>query len=174
MKIIVIIAVIWISRTLIRAYRQAREQREAERIYYERQRQQEIQAARAAALREEWRQRQLEAKAETMRLVSAERARAEREKAERRDAERAQKEAEKARKAAFEKEQAEADMEHYAVLRSRYMDLYDTLEAELRADTTTDKRRITIQRQLLQLEEKLYSLDCKRSQAYYITMKGAC
>ena len=170
MKIIVIIAVIWISRALIRAYRQDREQREAERIY----RQQEIQAARAAALREEWRQRQLEAKAETMRLVSAERARAEREKAERRDAERAQKEAEKARKAAFEKEQAEADMEHYAVLRSRYMDLYDTLEAELRADTTTDKRRITIQRQLLQLEEKLYSLDRKRSQAYYITMKGAC
>ena len=170
MKVIVIIAVIWISRALIRAYRQDREQREAERIYYERQRQQEIQAARAAALREEWRQRQLEAKAETMRLVSAERARV----AERRDAERAQKAAEKARKAAFEKEQAEADMEHYAVLRSRYMDLYDTLEAELRADTTTDKRRITIQRQLLQLEEKLYSLDRKRSQAYYTTMKGAC
>ena len=127
----------------------------------------------------EWRQAKAQAAAEAARIAAAERARMAQERAERqaqeqarKEAERAQKAAEKERKAAFAREQAEADLEHFEVIRAGYMDLMDVLEEELQAETTTDKRRLTIRRQLLTLEEKLYRLDQRRAKAYF--MKGAC
>ena len=191
MSVIIIVAFIWGMSAVVRAAAKAGEQRKAMRAYQERQRSQALQAARAAAAREEWkrlelarqeewRQRQLEAKIETARLIALERGRMEKEKAERRaleqaqkDAERARKEAEKAHKAEFERQQAEADLEHMEAIRQGYMDLMDALEAEAAESTTTAKRRVTIQRQLLTLEEKLYKIDTKRAKAYYL-VKGAC
>ena len=180
MAIIILIGMVYAIRALVRAGSAARAQRRAAQLYYERQRQQALQAARAAALREEYRQRQLEARQETARLISAERARQEQERQERREqeqrakeAQRAEKEAQKAQKAAIAREQAQADMEHYETIRQGYMDLCDLLQEEMQESTTTAKRRVAIQRQLLTLEEKLYKIDQRRAKAYYI-VKGAC
>ena len=60
MAIIILIGMVYAIRALVRAGSAARAQRRAAQLYYERQRQQALQAARAAALREEYRQRQLE------------------------------------------------------------------------------------------------------------------
>lgn len=88
--------------------------------------------------------------------------------------ERDRKAEEKARKAAFERQQAEEDLEHYAAIREGYLDLMAELELELKASYTTEKRRNTIRRQLLALEEKMYKIDQKRARAYYLANeKGA-
>lgn len=180
MAIIILIGMVYAIRALVRAGSAARAQRRAAQLYYERQRQQALQAARAAALREEYRQRQLEARQETARLISAERARQEQERQERREqeqrakeAQRAEKEAQKARKAAIAREQAEEDMEHYAGMRDAYTELIDALREELADSSITQKRRNTVQRQILDLEEKVYKIDQRRAKAYYI-VKGAC
>lgn len=177
MAIIILIGMVYAIRALVRAGSAARAQRRAAQLYYERQRQQALQAARAAALREEYRQRQLEARQETARLISAERARQEQERREQeqraKEAQRAEKEAQKARKAAIAREQAEEDMEHYAGMRDAYTELIDALREELADSSTTQKRRNTVQRQILDLEEKVYKFDQRRAKAYYI-VKGAC
>ena len=58
-------------------------------------------------------------------------------------------------------------------MRDSYTDLIESMTAEAQASTTTDKRRNTLQRQILQLEEKVYKLDQRRAKAYYLA-KGAC
>lgn len=173
MSIIILIGFIWGVSKLCQAAAQARRQRKAIQA-------QQAQAARAAYLREEWRRQQLAAKEETARLVSAERARMAAEKERQRqeaqaakEAEQARKAAEKAAKEAVAREQAQADMEHYETIRQGYMDLCDLLQEEMQESTTTAKRRVAIQRQLLTLEEKLYKIDQRRAKAYYI-VKGAC
>ena len=180
MSIILIVGILWGLSALCRAAKQAAAQARIERAARARALENARRAARQAQLMEEWRQQQLAAKQETARLISAERARmqAEREEARRaaqeaKEMERAQKEAEKAAKAAIVREQAQADMEHYETIRQGYMDLCDLLQAEMQESTTTAKRRVAIQRQLLTLEEKLYKIDAKRAKAYYI-VKGAC
>lgn len=194
MSIVIIVGFVWVLSAVCRSATKAAEQRRAIKAQHALAIRRAQEAARAAQLREEyrqqqaaareaWKQQQLAAKEETARLISAQRARMEVERAwakaeaqAQRDAEKAareaQKAAEKAAKAALEREQAQADMEHYEALRQGYMDLYDLLQEEMEDSTTTAKRRVTIQRQLLALEEKLYKLDQRRAKAYYI-VKGA-
>ena len=132
---------------------------------------------------EAWRRQQLAAKEETARLISAERARmqAEREEARRaeqeaREQEKARREAQKAAKREYERQQAEADLEYLDGLRAGYIDLLDALEEELNASTTSDKRRLTLRRQMLNTEEKLHRLDTKMAKAYFTAnmAKEAC
>lgn len=198
MSVILIIGLFWGLSSLCKAGRQARAQRRAIKAQHALAIRRAQEAARAAqmrevyrqqqlAAREVWKQQQLAAKAETARLISEERARMDLERARAkaeaqaqreaeqaaREAQKAQKAAEKAAKAAMEREQAQADMEHYEALRQGYMDLYDLLQEEMKDSSTTVKRRATIQRQLLGLEEKLHKIDTKRAKAYYL-VKGAC
>ena len=158
MSIVIIIGLIWGLSSLCKAARQAAAQRRAIQAQHALAIRRAQEAARAAQLREEYRQQQIAARAETARLISAEQAR---------------KAAEKAAKAAVAREQAQADMEHYETIRQGYMDLCDLLQKEMQESTTTAKRRVAIQRQLLTLEEKLYKIDQRRAKAYYI-VKGAC
>ena len=191
MSIVIIIGLIWGLSSLCKAARQAAAQRRAIQAQHALAIRRAQEAARAAQLREEyrqqqaaareaWKQQQLAARAEQARLISAERARMEEERARakaeaqaQREAEQAAKAAEKAQKAAIAREQAQADMEHYEVIRQGYMDLCDLLQKEMEDSTTTAKRRVAIQRQLLTIEEKLYKIDTKRAKAYYL-VKGAC
>lgn len=180
MSIIVIIGFIWGMSALCRAAKQAAAQARVERAARARALENARRAARQAQLMEEWRQQQLATKQETARLISAERARMAQERAERialeqarKEEEKAQKEAEKAAKREFERQQAEADLEHFAAMRDSYTNLIESMTAEAQASTTTDKRRNTLQRQILQLEEKVYKLDQRRAKAYYLA-KGAC
>lgn len=180
MSIVIIIGLIWGLSSLCKAARQAAVQRRAIQAQHALAIRRAQEAARAAQLREEYRQQQMAARAETARLISAERARMAEEKERQRqeaqaakEAEQARKAAEKAAKEAVAREQAQADMEHYETIRQGYMDLCDLLQEEMQESTTTAKRRVAIQRQLLTLEEKLYKIDQRRAKAYYI-VKGAC
>ena len=89
---------------------------------------------------------------------------------------RAQKEAEKAAKREHERQQAEADLEYLDGLRAGYMNLLDALEEEMNASTTSDKRRLTLRRQMLNTEEKLHRLDTRMAKAYFTAnlAKEAC
>lgn len=198
MSIILIVGILWGISALCRAAQQAAAQARVERAARTRALENARRAARQAQLMEEWRQQQLAAKQETARLISAERARMAQERAERiaaqqevqarlawereearraaqeaKEMEKAQKEAEKAAKREYERQQAEADLEHFAAMRDSYTDLIESMTAEAQASTTTDKRRNTLQRQILQLEEKVYKIDQRRAKAYYLA-KGAC
>lgn len=183
MSIIIIIGLIWGVSALCRAGAQAAQQARIERAARARALENARRAARQAQLMEEWRQQQLAAKAETARLISAERARmqAEREEARRaaqeaKEQEQARREAQKAAKREYERQQAEADLEYLDGLRAGYMDLLDALEEELNASTTSDKRRLTLRRQMLNTEEKLHRLDTKMAKAYFTAnlAKEAC
>ena len=183
MSIIVIIGLIWGFSALCRAGRQAAQQARIERAARARALENARRAARQAQLMEDWRRQQLAAKAEAARLISAERARmqAEREEARRaeqeaKEQEKARREAQKAAKREYECQQAEADLEYLDGLRAGYMDLLDALEEELNASTTSDKRRLTLRRQMLNTEEKLHRLDTKMAKAYFTAnlAKEAC
>lgn len=98
MSLLLIIAIIWGASALIRASKEAKRQREAER-------QRKEAAARSAELARmtaEWKQRQAEAKAETARLIALEREQMRQAKEQERQAKALEKE-EKERKAADEK-----------------------------------------------------------------------
>lgn len=62
--------------------------------------------------------------------------------------------------------QAQADLEHLDIIRAQYMALYDELEQERNATDTTPRRRQQLIRQMITLEEKLYSVDRRRNAAY--------
>lgn len=191
MALFVIIGLFWGLSSLCKAAQRKAAERRAIQAQHALAIRRAQEAARAAQLREEyrqqqaaareaWRQQQLAARAEQARLISAERARMAEEKERQRqeaqaakEAEQAAKAAQKAQKAAIAREQAQADMEHYETIRQGYMDLCDLLQEEMQESTTTAKRRVAIQRQLLGLEEKLHRLDQRRAKAYYI-VKGAC
>ena len=69
MSVLLLIGLLWGASALIRAYRERMREREFERVDREiRQRK-----AEAARLREEWRRREAETKAETARLIALER-----------------------------------------------------------------------------------------------------
>ena len=183
MSIIIIIGLIWGFSALCRAGAQAAQQARIERAARARALENARRAARQAEMLEAWRRQQLAAKEETARLISAERARmqAEREEARRaeqeaREQEKARREAQKAAKREYERQQAEADLEYLDGLRAGYMDLLDALEEELNASTTSDKRRLTLRRQMLTTEEKLHRLDAKMAKAYFTAnlAKEAC
>ena len=80
--------------------------------------------------------------------------------------EKAQREAEKARKAQQARAQAQMELDHIEAQREQLMYLYDALEAERDADSTTQSRKNSLTRQLIGLEEKLYKLDARKAKAY--------
>ncbi len=82
-------------------------------------------------------------------------------------AERERKSVERAARREYERQQAETDLEYLEGLRAGYMDILDILEEELNDSTTSDKRRLTIRRQMLTTEEKLHRLDAKMAKAYF-------
>lgn len=186
--IILVVIVFAILKAIVNAIDQTIAQKRAARLQaLEEIRQQAIAAQlreereRHRQLVEEQRERQRQYMEQQTALVLAERerqraiaqARKEEEEA-RKQAIKIERELEKAEKREFQRQQAEEDLEYFAAIREGYMDLYEQLEEELNASTTTDKRRATIQRQLLTLEEKLHRLDQKRARAYYISQrKGA-
>ncbi len=87
----------------------------------------------------------------------------------RREAEREQ---ERQRKAEEARRQAKQDIDHLEVMREQYMTLYDLIEQERDAADTTAKRRAQLQRQLITLEEKLYSVERRKNKAYYILQEA--
>lgn len=179
MSIIVIIGMVWFASCLVRGCKDAKAKRAAHAAAIEQARR----SAQLARLTEDWRRQQAEARAYTQRQIADERARmqAEREETRRaaqeaREQERARREAQKAAKREYERQQAEADLEYLDGLRAGYMDLLDALEEEMHAATTSDKRRLTLRRQMLNTEEKLHRLDAKMAKAYFTanTVKEAC
>ena len=186
MTLIIVIALIW----GIGAASKSAKRRKAERAAHAYAIQRARDAARAAQLREEYRrqqaaakeayrQQQLAARAETARLISEERARMAEAKARARAEQeairaekQAEKEAERRRKSEFNRQQAQADLDHYEAQRQGYIDLLDALEAELTAYTTTERRRATLQRQILATEERLHKIDQRRAKAYFIAQEA--
>ncbi len=186
--IILVVIVFAILKAIVNAIDQTIAQKRAARLQaLEEIRQQAIAAQlqqereRHRQLVEEQRERQRQYMTQQAEVMLAERerqraiAQARREEEEaRKEAIRIEKELERAEKREFERAAAEADLEFYAEVRQGYLDLCEELEKELNASTTTEKRRATIQRQLLTLEEKLHRLDQKRAKAYYLAQrKGA-
>ena len=179
MAIIIIIALICSIGAVNKSVKQKQAERAARAYAIQRARD----AARAAQLREEYRrqqaaareayrQQQLAARAETARLISEERARMAADRARAKAEQQAEKEAERRRKNEFNRQQAQADLDHYEAQRQGYIDLLDALEAELNAYTTTERRRVTLQRQILATEEKLHRIDARRAKAYFIAQEA--
>ena len=77
--------------------------------------------------------------------------------------ERERKQAQKAQQA---RELARMELDHIEAQRALLIDLYDALEAERDADSTTQGRKNSLTRQLVSLEEKLYRLDARKAKAY--------
>lgn len=73
---------------------------------------------------------------------------------------------ERAQKAEQAREIARMELDHIEAQRIQLMYLYDALEAERGADSTTQSRKNTLTRQLIGLEEKLYKLDARKAKAY--------
>lgn len=73
---------------------------------------------------------------------------------------------ERAQKAEQAREIARMELDHIEAQRIQLMYLYDALEAERDADSTTQSRKNTLTRQLIGLEEKLYKLDARKAKAY--------
>lgn len=71
-----------------------------------------------------------------------------------------------AQKAQQARELARMELDHIEAQRVQLMDLYDALEAERAADSTTQSRKNSLTRQLVSLEEKLYRLDARKAKAY--------
>ena len=71
-----------------------------------------------------------------------------------------------AQKAQQARELARMELDHIEAQRVQLMDLYDALEAERAADSTTQSRKNSLTRQLVSLEEKLYRLDTRKAKAY--------
>ena len=172
MTIILLIFILWGAKALCRAGAQVAQQARVERAARARALENARRAARQAQFMEDCRRQQLAAREETARLISAERARMAQEREEARRAAEEAKEAERAAKREYQRQQAEADLEHYAAMRSSYTDLIEAMTAEAQASTTTDKRRNTLQRQILQLEEKVYKIDQRRAKAYYMAQEA--
>ena len=177
MALFIIILAGWGINALVRVAQRSRAQRIAaqKQRALEIQREQEAQRrADAARLREEWRERERQAREEYLQRRRAEREAERLAEEQKRQAEQFARDAQKARKAEFEREQAEADLDHYEALRLGYIALCDTLEAELYDIATTAKRRAAIQRQLLNLDQKLRAIDSKRAKAYFVLREEAC
>jgi len=173
----ILVLILWGAATICRKAEQRKAQR---RAMEEAQHALSIQRARQAA-----REAQRRDQEEQLAIVRAQReqyiALVMREREERRllleaqkQEEEARKEAERQRKADFERAQAVSELEYLNNIRAGYCDLYDQLEKELNSAYTTEKRRSILQRQILQLEEKLHKIDQKRAKAYYlVNEKGA-
>lgn len=85
---------------------------------------------------------------------------------ERRDIQRRGRAREREQKAEQAREIARMELDHIEAQRIQLMYLYDALEAERDADSTTQSRKNTLTRQLIGLEEKLYKLDARKAKAY--------
>lgn len=157
----------------LRALEEVRQQAIAEQLRQERE--------RRNRLVEEQREMQRRYVTQQTALIIAEREKrqaliqAQREEAQaRKEAIRMEKEIERATKRENERRMAAEDLEHYTAVREGYLQLLDELQEELDASYTSEKRRNTIRRQILQLEERVYQIDKKRSRAYYlVNEKGA-
>ena len=79
---------------------------------------------------------------------------------------RRERERRQAQKAQQARELARMELDHIEAQRVQLMDLYDALEAERAADSTTQSRKNSLTRQLVSLEEKLYRLDARKAKAY--------
>ena len=77
-----------------------------------------------------------------------------------------EKERARAQKAEQAREIARMELDHIEAQRIQLMYLYDVLEAERDADSTTQSRKNTLTRQLITLEAKLYKLDTRKAKAY--------
>ena len=79
---------------------------------------------------------------------------------------RRERERRQAQKAQQARELARMELDHIETQRVQLMYLYDALEAERDADSTTQSRKNSLTRQLVSLEEKLYRLDARKAKAY--------
>ena len=89
-----------------------------------------------------------------------------------RQADRARKEAERAKKEQEEKQAALDRIEWAGSMIDKYSALYEQIETELNENPgLTEYKRIQLQKQLLQLEEKIYKYREQQNKAYYIVNK---
>lgn len=79
---------------------------------------------------------------------------------------RERKKREKERKLQFERSQAISDIEHLKQQRTDYLRLYDIYSAQSRA-AKNDKQRITAEKSILVLNDKIRNIDKKLATAYY-------
>lgn len=90
----------------------------------------------------------------------------------RKEAERQRKEAERAKKEQEEKQAARDRIEWAGAMIDKYSALYEQIETELNKNSgLTEFKRIQLQKQLLQLEEKIYKYREQQNKAYYIVNK---
>ena len=90
----------------------------------------------------------------------------------RKEAERQRKEAERAKKEQEEKQAAQDRIEWAGAMIDKYSALYEQIETELNDNPgLTEYKRIQLQKQLLQLEEKIYKYREQQNKAYYTANK---
>ena len=90
----------------------------------------------------------------------------------RKEAERQRKETERAKKEQEEKQAALDRIEWAGSMIDKYSALYEQIETELNENPgLTEYKRIQLQKQLLQLEEKIYKYREQQNKAYYIVNK---
>ena len=87
----------------------------------------------------------------------------------RKEAERKRKEEDRAKKEQEEKEAAQDKINWLAAMIEKYSNLSEQIETELTENTgLTEYKRIQLQKQLLQFEEKIYKYREQQNKAYYI------
>lgn len=79
---------------------------------------------------------------------------------------RERKQAEKERKLQFERSQAISDIEHLKQQRTDYLRLYDIYSTQART-AKNDKQRISAEKSILSLNDKIRNIDKKLETAYY-------
>lgn len=90
----------------------------------------------------------------------------------RKEAERQRKETERAKKEQEAKQAAQDKIDWLAAMIEKYSMLYEQIETELNENPgLTEYKRIQLQKQLLQLEEKIYKYREQQNKAYYTINK---
>ena len=90
----------------------------------------------------------------------------------RKEAERQRKDTERAKKEQEEKQAAQDKINWLAAMIDKYSALYEQIETELNENPgLTEFKRIQLQKQLLQFEEKIYKYREQQNKAYYIVNK---
>lgn len=170
MSIVILIGLVWGISALVRASREAKRQREVDRI----RREQARRAAEQARMRQEWREAQARAKAETARLIELEREQQRQRREQKRQAEEQARQAEQLAKheariaeLEFRMSQAEADIEAESERIAALYALMDIAAAEQAAAPPGSKVDIRAQKQIISYQSAIHAAEKRKAKAEF-------
>lgn len=170
MSVVLLVGLLWGASALIRAYRERMREREFERVDREiRQRK-----AEAARLREEWRRREAETKAETTRLIALEkeqmriaREQERQAKEQSRQAEQLARHEEQIAMLEFRMTQAEADIAAESERIASLYALMDIAQGEQAASVPGSKADIRAQKQIISYQSAIHAAEKRKAKAEF-------